>query len=192
MDSSLTAGTGRDTESRSELYRLIAKLDGHFRNLGTPSEGESPAVPSWAGVLFRLRRSRLLAPLDQVMEVLEPPAEITSIPGTRAWVVGVANNRGTLLPIFDLAALVYGGTAAPRASDRILVARQESVPCGLLVNEAIGIRHFELASRLADPPPGLGVLAPFAVSAFPLDGEPIAVLALDRLLADPLLQVTEL
>jgi twitching motility protein PilI len=181
-------------ESRQggDLYRLIADLDGRLRALDTRLPGDTPPVPTWAGVLFRVQRSLLLAPLAQIVEVLEPPAEITPIPGTRSWVIGVANNRGTLLPIFDLSVLVHGGTAVPRPTDRILVVRQDDIPCGLLVNEAIGIRHFETAARQSEPPAGLGVLKPFAEAAFPLEGEAVPVLALDRLLADPLLQVAEM
>lgn len=192
MDPEIPAGTLSETQKGSDIYRLISVLNAHFRDPQAGLPGDLPAVPTWAGVLFRVRRTLLLAPLDQIVEVLEPPAEITAIPGTRAWVVGVANNRGTLLPIFDLCVLAHGGSSSPRPMDRVLVVRQEDVPCGLLVSEAIGIRHFEPESRLAEPPHGLGVLAPFAESAFPLETTSVAVLALDRLLADPLLRVTEL
>jgi twitching motility protein PilI len=192
MDPEVAAGTLSETQQRSDIYRLISVLNAHFRDPQAGLPGDVPAALTWAGVLFRVRRTLLLAPLDQIVEVLEPPAEITVIPGTRAWVVGVANNRGTLLPIFDLSVLVHGGTSSPRPMNRVLVVRQEDVPCGLLVSEAIGIRHFEPDSRVAEPSHGLGVLAPFAESAFPLDGAPVTVLALDRLLADPLLRVTEL
>lgn len=171
---------------------MLANLDQRLRGLDTRLAGETPTVPTWAGVLFCIGDSRFLAPLEQIAEVLEPPAEITPIPGTRPWVIGVANNRGTLLPIFDLPALVHKGGGALRPTDRILVVRQDGIPCGLLVTEAIGIRHLELGTRLTESPGALGVLKPFAESAFPLDGEPVAVLALDRLLTDPLLQVVEM
>jgi twitching motility protein PilI len=192
MDPRTPSGAPVESLPGRDLYRLIGDLDGKLRALETRPPGDAPIVPTWAGVLFRLQRSLLLAPLAQIIEVLEPPAEITPIPGTRSWVIGVANNRGTLLPIFDLSVLVYGGKALPRPADRILVVRQEDIPCGLLVNGAIGIRHCEIASRLEDPPAGLGVLKPFVEGAFPLDGEAVPVLALDRLLADPLVQVAEM
>lgn len=171
---------------------MIADLDGHFRNLGTRLPEDRPFVPTWAGVLFRLRDHLLLAPLDQVLEVLELPTAITPIPGTRSCVMGVANNRGTLLPIFDLAVLVDPGTVSQHQNDRVLVVRQAAIPCGLLVSEAIGIRHLETASRLEEAPAGLGVLAPFVDLVFPVGGKSVPVLALERLLTGLLLQVAEI
>jgi twitching motility protein PilI len=177
----------RPPASGAELFALLAGLDARFRALDTPLPDEAPPVEVWAGVLFRIRERLFLAPLEQIAEVLEPPADITPLPGTKPWVLGVANNRGTLLPIFDFAALVYGGMPARRDSDRILVVRQEESPCGLMVAEAIGIRHFEASSRGSRPPAGSDLLTGFAESTFDLDGVQVPVLAMDRLMADPLL-----
>jgi twitching motility protein PilI len=169
------------------LYGLIAGLDARYRALGLRLPDEVPPIPVWAGVLFRVREQSFLAPLGQIAEVLELPADITAVAGTKPWALGVANNRGTLLPIFDLAALTLGAATARRESDRVLVVRQEEPPCGLVVSEAIGIRHFETNRRIDVSTAVLGVLKPFAEWAFPLAGETVPVLALDRLIADPLL-----
>jgi twitching motility protein PilI len=185
-----SAADGEGTARGAELLALLAGLDARFRALDTPLPGAPPPVEKWAGVLFRVRDRLFLAPLGQIAEVLEPPADITALPGTKPWVLGVANNRGTLLPIFDLATLVYGGTPSRRDSDRILVVRQDEPPCGLVVGEAIGIRHFEAERRSLSPPTGADLLAGFTDSAFDLEGEPVAVLALDRLMSDPLLSAT--
>jgi twitching motility protein PilI len=181
-----------DTAEGAELFSVIAELDARFRALGSRLPDEAPPANVWVGVLFRVSGRLYLAPLGQIAEVLEPAADLTAVPGTRPWLLGVANNRGTLLPIIDLAALVFGGTPARRDSDRILAVRQSAVPCGFLVSEVIGIRHFETAARISELPPGLGALEPFADSAFPMDGQPVVVLALDRLLADPLVSAVGL
>jgi len=176
-----------DAPGSARLYGLLAGLDARYRALGARLPDAAPPVPVWAGVLFRVRERHFLVPLEQIAEVLELPAEMTPIAGSKPWVLGVANNRGTLLPIFDLAALTMGGVPARRESERVLVVRQDELPCGLVVSEAIGIRHFETTRRIAEPPAGLGVLKPFAESAFPLAGDTVPVLALNRLIADPLL-----
>lgn len=97
----------------------------------------------WAGVLFRLGQSDFLAPLEDIGEVLEAPREITPVPGARPWVCGVANNRGTLLPIFDLQAFLYGAPTPRHPKNRVLVVRHEESPFGLLVGDVVGIRHFQ-------------------------------------------------
>lgn len=176
-----------DTPEGTELFERIAAIDARFRALGTALPDAKPPVEVWAGVLFRIRELLLLAPLAQIAEVLDPSAEITAIPGTKPWVLGVANNRGTLLPIFDLASLVYGGAPVRRDSDRVLAVRQGELPCGLMVSAAIGIRHFAVSDRFQESSGKLGILAPFAEASFALEGALVTVLALDRLLADPLL-----
>jgi len=175
------------TSEGAELFGMIAELDARFRSLSNRLPDEAPPANVWVGVLFRVGDQPYLAPLAQIAEVLEPAADLTAIPGTKPWLLGVANNRGTLLPIIDLAALMFGATPVHRDTDQVVAVRQGAVPCGLLVSEVVGIRHLEAAARLSNLPSGLGALEPFAESAFPVDGRPVAVLALDRLLADPLL-----
>ncbi len=168
------------------LFDLLVAVEARFRALVTHLPQDAPVAGRWSGILFRVGTSRLLAPLDQVVEVLSVPADLTPVPGTKPWVLGVANNRGTLLPLLDLAALTQGGRPTRRETDRVLVVPQDGLPCGLVANEVLGIRHFTEAQRCAEPSAGLGVLQPFAQGAFPLAGAVVPVIALDLLLADPL------
>jgi twitching motility protein PilI len=184
----MASDTAGGVPTQDVLYRQLAELDAHFRSLATRLPDEAPPAEVWAGVLFKLGKRSFLAPLEQIAEVLEVPADVTAILGTKPWVLGVANNRGTLLPLFDLTSHIYGGAPARRDSDRVLAVRQSDLPCGLVVSEAVGIRHFEAASRVEAGGVGPeGGLDPFVDAAFMLDGKPVAVLALDRLIAAPLL-----
>ncbi|WP_295455698.1 chemotaxis protein CheW [uncultured Thiodictyon sp.] len=171
------------------LFDLIAGIDVRLRALPTRLPQQAPPVERWVGILFRVGERLLLAPLDQIAEVLTVPGDLTPLPGTPSWVLGVANNRGTLLPIFDLAALTQGGVPTRRDADRVLVVRQDGLPSGLVASEVIGIRRFAVTECLAEPAAELGVLRPFAQAAFPLDDTVVAVIALGRLLADPLMSL---
>lgn len=173
----------------ARLFDLIAGVDTRLRALATRLPEEAPPVPRWPGVLFRVGGRSLLAPLEQVTEVLALPGELTPLPGTPGWVLGIANNRGTLLPIFDLAALTGGGVAVRRPTDRVLVVREGGLPCGLVANEVVGIRRLVTTRWRPELPPDLGVLRRFAQGAFPFAGMPVPVIVLDRLLADPLLDL---
>ncbi len=149
---------------------------------GLPQTEEAPKV--WKGVLFRVAGRLTLAPLDQVREVLNRPANVTAIPGTKPWVIGVANNRGTLLPIYDLQGFLTGSPSLSHAQNRVLVVRQEELPFGLLVGNVIGIRNLEASARVEETPMLNDALGPFVVAGFELEGNLHPVFSLERLARD--------
>ena len=171
------------------LFDLIAGVDARLRALPTRLPQQAPPVERWVGILFRVGERLLLAPLEQITEVLTMPDDLTPLPGTASWVLGVANNRGTLLPIFDLAALTAGAAPTRPDADRVLVVRQDGLPSGLVASEVIGIRRFPVTERLAESPADLGVLGPFAEAAFRLADTLVPVIGLERLLAAPLMSL---
>lgn len=108
-----------------------------------------PALPEeekfaelWSGVGFRLGDMHLLAPLEQVAEVLHCP-DYTAVPGTRAWLKGVANVRGNLVTIVDLPEFFGKKTVQQTENSRLLVMNVEGLNTALLVDEVFGLRHFD-------------------------------------------------
>lgn len=191
----------RSNQSRTDLHALIRKLDARCRARMAGLPDEATPADSWAAVLFRVGRRSLLTPLEQIAEVLELPWDITRVPGTKPWLLGVANNRGTLLPIYDLAALIEG--TAPQARrkrqdrvqerrretvrtrERVLVVRQKELPCGLVVSEAVGMRYIRNGDRVDEVPDGLGASAPYVDASYLLEGAPVPVIRLIQLMGDP-------
>jgi twitching motility protein PilI len=104
-----------------------------------PEEAEGPAL--WTGIGFRLADLHLVAPLNQVGEVLEYPA-ITPVPGTKPWVRGIANVRGNLLTIIDMAQFFGREPIFEDERARALVINIEALGAALLVSEVFGLRHF--------------------------------------------------
>jgi len=96
---------------------------------------------SWDGVGFRLGNMQLVAAVDDVKEILPLP-RITAVPGAKRWVKGVANVRGTLLPVMDLSGFLQGQPTTPGRRSRILVVRHKGVSAGLLVDEVLGLKHY--------------------------------------------------
>ena len=96
---------------------------------------------SWVGLGFRIGQAWLVAPKDDVREVIVPPKP-TRVPNGRPWLHGVANVRGELLTIIDLPHFLgLQATAETRAS-RLLVFNSTRVPAGFLVDEVAGYRQF--------------------------------------------------
>lgn len=81
-----------------------------------------------------------LVALDDVSEVLPLP-EITRVPQTQSWFMGMANVRGNLYALSDLAAyLGYPATRIGSDSRILLVHPKFDVNAGLLVDRLIGLR----------------------------------------------------
>ncbi len=191
----------RTHRPRTDLHALIRDLDARCRARAAGLPDETKPQDSWAAVLFLVREQLFLTPLDQLAEVLELPRDITRVPGTSPWLIGVANHRGILLPISHLAAFIEGTQSSlgqqrlesvkdrrrdARARERVLVVRQEELPCGLIVSEVIGMRYIKRSDRVATVPEGLGAARGYVDASFLLDATPIPVIGLMRLMADPL------
>lgn len=95
----------------------------------------------WAGLIFRIGDIRLACNVKQVHEYLPIPA-FTPVPGTKPWILGLANVRGDLLTIIDLAWFLNGKRSTVTMRTRLLAASLRGRPVGLLVDEVFGQRHF--------------------------------------------------
>ncbi|VAW53645.1 hypothetical protein MNBD_GAMMA06-270 [hydrothermal vent metagenome] len=95
----------------------------------------------WVGVGFRIGDLKLIASMSEVKEILDLP-EFTSVPGVKSWVVGVANVRGSLLPILDMKTFLLGEDIKRRQRGRVIVIDYKGFDTGLIVEEIFGMRHF--------------------------------------------------
>ncbi|NVJ60730.1 MAG: purine-binding chemotaxis protein CheW [Gammaproteobacteria bacterium] len=135
--------------SRNPAFEILADIE--RRSLTGASAGAHSEQDGrfWTGVGFRLNERRYVAPLKEVAEILRMP-QYTKVPGARSWVRGVANIRGTLLPIMDLHG--YLGLKVPTSlrQQRVLVINHNGMSSGILVDEVLGLQHFEDSERLAN------------------------------------------
>ncbi len=141
-------------EALKELQtRLAARLQA--------ARSEGVAVSSWLAVESADRR--LLLPLAQAGEIF-PWTGVQPVPYTQRWFLGVANLRGALSGVVDLAALLG---ASPARSDQALaeasvlsLAGALEVNAALLVERLAGLRSADafVSSEPApdDAPPYVG------------------------------------
>lgn len=100
------------------------------------------ASPRWSGVGFSSLGFRFVAPMGQIVELMEVPST-TLLPGVKPWVMGLSNVRGRLLPIFDFAMFLGGVTSQFKRNHRVLVLETDTLYSGLLVDQAFGMQHFD-------------------------------------------------
>lgn len=153
---------------------------------GLPQQIEPPH--SMEGVVFSLLDRRLIVPLNEVVELLPYPGAVTVVPGARSWVKGIANIRGTLLPLIDLQAFLGGSQITPDRRSRVLVIDHQDLVAGLLVESVIGLRHF-LEENLRNDVRPEGVLEQYATAAYEQDGEVWPVFSTYVLAENPEFQV---
>lgn len=123
-------------------FELLRELEALSKTTakGLPQEIERKEV--WSGIGFRIGDLLMVAPLAHVNEILYYP-KLTLVPGTLPWVKGLANIRGSLLPVMDLQKYLGQQAIHLRQHSRIMVIHQGELMVGLLVDEVLGLRHFE-------------------------------------------------
>jgi twitching motility protein PilI len=139
---------------------------------------------TWDGVGFRLGNTQLVAAVDEVKEILPVP-RITAVFGAQRWVKGVANIRGTLLPVMDLQGFMQGSVTLPGRRSRILVVRHKGISAGLLVDEVLGLKHFyeeEFGTDGGDSDPAY---ARYLRGVYRQDGESWPVFSMAALVDSP-------
>ena len=111
---------------------------------GLPEQLDAPGL--WRGVGYRVGARRLASGFDEVREILPLP-QITPVPGAQPWMLGVANVRGTLLPVVDLKQFLEGERTVVHDGQRMLVVRQSGGNVAVLIDELYGQRTFNDTHR---------------------------------------------
>lgn len=119
-----------------------------------------------------------------IVEIV-PVVEPRRLARSPAWLIGLMNYRGALIPVLDLRSLLDQGATEVRRSSRILVVRLpgETSLVGLLAEALEAVTRHEFDGPSARPGPGIAE-APF-LGPMALTGEGTIQLVLpDELLQD--------
>jgi twitching motility protein PilI len=112
-------------------------------------------IQSWLAV--DCRGHGLLLPLEQAGEIF-PPTALMPVPHTRPWFIGVANLRGGLHGVVDLARFLGLPEAPPSEPGReqsrlIALGAALGLNCALYVDRLAGLRNAEQLHADPDPAP---------------------------------------
>jgi len=122
-------------------FELLQEIERRSRQVhGGDSSGAMPS--EWVGVGFRIGEEQFVASREQVREVLILPEGMTRVPGSKRWLLGIANLRGHLLPLVDVKLLLGSGRTTLRRTTRVISVNHREVPAGLVVDEVLGFRRF--------------------------------------------------
>ena len=123
-------------------------------------------------------------PLVQVREILRLPP-ITRLPGAPAFLRGVVNLRGAILPLVDLREELGLGTQPYGKFTVVIVIKTAGLKVGLIVDKVVDVVSVA-PDAIAPPPPQLSpqVRAEFVRGLARTAEALLVVLDIDRLLTD--------
>ena len=128
-------------------FEMLQSLDDRCRENASGLPVNRKVSDDWIGIGFSLNGIPLLAKMDEVAEILPPPQTIR-VPGVKHWVKGLANIRGSLMPVLDMNAFLFGEMTPVKKESRVLIINVMGVAAGLLVEEVYGLRRFKPEDHL--------------------------------------------
>ncbi|MFW2342243.1 chemotaxis protein CheW [Brevundimonas sp.] len=134
-------------------------------------------------IAFRIGDQEFCVDIRAVREI-RGWAPATPLPGAPAYVRGVINLRGAVLPIVDLSGRLGLGSAVPSARHVIIVARLGMRTVGLLVEAVSDILSISEETIQPTPDVACDTVRSFVKGVIPMDGRMISLIALDGLLPE--------
>ncbi len=150
---------------------------------GLPEQLQAAGL--WRGIGFRVGQRRLVSSYESVAEILTVP-QITAVPGSHPWMLGVANVRSNLLPVVDLKQFLEGARSVlHEGHQKVMVLRQPGGDVAVTIDELYGQRSFMDEQQVE--PEGLidRRYASFIDRAYRVADDVWGVFSLDRLVRTP-------
>lgn len=119
----------------------------------TEAEETAMDATSEQFLLFRIGESDFALPIAAVEEVAPLPHKLTRLPRAPAFVQGVMNLRGAVVPVIDQAER-FGAAAAAGSKRRVVVVRIGDLHAGFVVDAASEV--LRIANDAVRPAPDLG------------------------------------
>jgi purine-binding chemotaxis protein CheW len=133
-------------------------------------------------VVFMLGNEYYGADIAMVREV-GPLERVTRVPRTPAYLEGVTNLRGRVIPVIDLRRRLGLPVSAATNATRIAVAELEGAQVGMIVDSVVEVLRVPAASIEAPPAIMSKVETEYLLGVAKADGRLVVLLDLGRILA---------
>lgn len=169
--------------AQGSAFNTLSSLSHQFITTARGLPAQESLAPTRKVVCFSLLGTYMAMALEELTEIIELPP-CTRLPRVNGWVLGVANLRGRLLPIVNLAEFLGGELSAPSRSQRVLVIDMMGVFVGLVVDQVFDMRHFGVDTFQSNLDGVPDVLTPYVGGGFAQDDKNWALLRPGQLLSD--------
>jgi twitching motility protein PilI len=165
--------------SALQSLELIERL--HAYDSVVPPAQEEQCL-RFVGTSIGIAGIPFLVEAGELEEIIETPS-ITTIPGTKAWALGVAAYKGGLLPIISGDVLFRKRAYAGRERSYCMVINRPGVYYGITLSQVKRDLQFPVEERILDREIDED-FSKFTLGGFEYEGEFMAVLDIDKLVAD--------
>jgi purine-binding chemotaxis protein CheW len=177
----LEAGGQLPPEQAQRILRERAQA------LARPPEEVSLPTVKLECLVFSLGGERCGIETAYIVDVLRF-ADLTRVPGTPPFVLGVMNHRGRVLPVLDIQRLLGTAETTATSGSRVLTVEAGGMSFGILADAVAG-RIRVGAEELAPPPAGRVGVGASVVRG--VTDEMVAILDVDALVRDPRILVND-
>ncbi len=164
-------------------YDLLLEIDSVCKRMADAFPREKKTTEFWKGIGFILGGNKYITPWNEVAEIQSLPG-MSRVPGAKEWVKGVANVRGTLLPVMDLNAF-FGYRSRNLRKQRLLVVKHDGIYSGLIVDEVLGAMSFEKYEQMSHSPEVAEVITKYITGGFSKQDTDWPIFSLHTLAENP-------
>lgn len=155
--------------------------------LSRKPRSEQPAVEQMEVVEFLLAHERYAIESVHLREV-HPLKDLTPLPGTPPFVLGITNVRGQIFTVIDLRIFFDLPIKGLNEVNKVLIVHAEEMQLGLLADAVVGVRAVPLAELQRALPTLEGIRMEYLRG---VTSERLVVLDVAAILADPRIVVHE-
>jgi len=169
--------------SGNSCFEVLVALAERSQQLATELPPKGNAQTLWTGLGFMLLGTQFVVPIGEVVELMRvPPA--TPLPGVKRFVQGIANTRGRLMAVLDLAVFFGSRSSDSSSLRRVFVVEDEEKYFGFIVDESLGMQHFPQEAYQQDVQVDV-IFHRFTKGSYQIGNSEWPVLSLASLAADP-------
>ncbi len=170
--------------NESSPFEILANLATRSREVSCELPATEMAQTHWTGIGFSLLEQRFVVAMDEVAELMRVP-QATRVPGVKNFVLGVANVRGRLMAILDLAVFFGERSRHARTQRRILAYEEDERYVGFVVDESLGMQHFPSDSYSEEVDDVVGMFRPYTTGSYRTAGTVWPIISLSAVASDP-------
>lgn len=138
-------------------------------------------VPSGQLVTFTLDEVEFGLDIDRVQEIT-PRTDITPVPGSPSFVLGIVNLRGSIIPVLDSRLRFHLPPKAPTSKTRIIIIDLAGQPTGLMVDSVAEVVKLDDFTLRDTPPLVAGVRSDYLAGMVTAANRLITLINLEKLL----------